>query len=200
MVVEEIYRADKEAALDTLCEAFYDYPVMRSSLADTGDAYGSQLRAMIDLFCENRLYRNQPLHVIRDGQVCLGVAVCSGTERIPQPPELSALERQVNEMMGEAAVARLRAYDVLCEAWEPDFPTHYLGMIGVRNDQQGQGIGKLLVEHLKDVVRADEASGGLCLNTETAKNVPIYERLGFTVQAEAQNEDLHTWCMFWKCE
>ena len=85
-------------------------------------------------------------------------------------------------------------------AGEPNSPPHYLGMLGVRNDHQGQGLGRSLVEHIKSFVRLDPDSTRICLNTETDANVPIYERLGFTVIHESGIDDVHTRCMFWKSD
>ena len=57
MKVELRTQAQKEEALDVLCDAFHEYPVMRCVLADSGPDYDGDLRALIDLFCQARLGR-----------------------------------------------------------------------------------------------------------------------------------------------
>ena len=59
MTFEPIDRTHKPAALDVICEAFYDYPVMRYAIAESGDDYNHHLREVIGLFCENRFGREQ---------------------------------------------------------------------------------------------------------------------------------------------
>ena len=200
MNIEELYQQDKDEALDALCEAFYDYPVMRYVLSDTGGDYDIHLRAMIDSFCENRLGRGQPIYAIRAADQTIAVAVVSSPVRIPDTPELRDLHIRFDQLLGDAAVDRLGKYDDLCIAGEPDRPHHYLGMLGVRTRHQGQGLGRSLVEHVKNIVRGDETSEGICLNTETENNIPIYKRLGFRILSEARLDGLHTRCMFWESD
>ena len=159
----------QDGALDALCEAFYDYPVMRYVLSDTGGDYDIHLRAMIDSFCENRLGRGQPIYAIRAADQTIAVAVVSSPVRIPDTPELRDLHIRLDRLLGDAAVDRLARYDDLCIAAEPERPHHYLGMLGVRRSYQRQGLSRLLVEHIKNIVRGDETSEGICLNTETEK-------------------------------
>ena len=92
---------------------------------------------------------------------------------------LKAQSDRVGDLICEGSVERLRKYDDLCKVGEPECPHHYLCMIGVRNAYQGKGTGRQLVEHLKQIVRDDNISEGICLNTEIEKNIPLYERLGF---------------------
>ena len=198
MRVEEIQRDEREAVLDTLCEAFYDYPFMTYSLAQSGASYGAHLRVMINLFCENRWGRDQPLYAIRKDNEIVAVAVCSGAVSVPSTLELKRLKVEFDEMVGRQAVERLARYDELCEIGEPDCPHHYLGMLGVRNELRGQGYSRILVDRLKQIVRDDDFSEGICLNTEHKANLPIYERLGFEIIAEAEHDEIHTWCHFWK--
>jgi len=73
-------------------------------------------------------------------------------------------------------------------------------MLGIRKDFQGRGLGRSLVEHIKHLVRNHPVSTGICLNTETEGNVPVYERFGFTIIHEAEQDGLHTRCMFWESD
>ncbi|MBS11901.1 MAG: hypothetical protein CME19_09920 [Gemmatimonadetes bacterium] len=86
MTFEPIDRTHKPAALDVVCEAFYDYPVMRYAIAESGDDYNHHLREVIGLFCENRFGRELPLYAIRDDGEIAAVAVCTGAVSIPSTP------------------------------------------------------------------------------------------------------------------
>jgi GNAT superfamily N-acetyltransferase len=200
MRIEDLHRPGKGHILDALCEAFHDYPVMTYTLAGAGPAYDVHLRALINSFCENRLSRNHPIYAIRSGHRVLAAAVVSGPTQTPDSPELKEIHSQLDQLIGPDAVDRLAKYDDVCFAGEPNSPHHYLGMLGVRNDHHGQGLGRSLVEHIKSFVRLDPDSTRICLNTETDANVPIYERLGFTVIHESGIDDVHTRCMFWKSD
>ncbi len=59
------------------------------------------------------------------------------------------------------------------------------------------GLGRVLVEATQALAVRSAVSTGVCLHTETAKNVPLYEHLGFEVIDEAALGDLRTWCMMW---
>jgi hypothetical protein len=59
---------------------------------------------------------------------------------------------------------------------------YYLWFVGVYPDEQQKGIGtKLLHELIKD---ADTERRTICLETSTLKNIPWYEKFGFTVYNE----------------
>tara|TARA_Y100000758_G_scaffold300004_1_gene263419 strand:+ start:29 stop:526 length:498 start_codon:yes stop_codon:yes gene_type:complete len=95
---------------------------------------------------------------------------------------------------------RLGRYDDACEAGDPGQPSHYLGMLGIVSSHQRQGFGKALVAATKELARCSADSRGILLNTETEKNIPYYEKLGFRVVGEADADHVHTWSMFWSCE
>jgi GNAT superfamily N-acetyltransferase len=73
-------------------------------------------------------------------------------------------------------------------------------MLGIVSSHQRQGFGKALVAATKELARCSADSRGILLNTETEKNIPYYEKLGFRVVGEADADHVHTWSMFWSCE
>ena len=54
MQVEHLSEAERSAVVDVLCASFYDYPVMRYALADSGDDYMEHLQALNGFFCDAR--------------------------------------------------------------------------------------------------------------------------------------------------
>ena len=58
------------------------------------------------------------------------------------------------------------------------FPAHL--HINFHPDARGKGLGSVLVNHYKEVLRAQKNPGLHLITSPTAQNVSFYERLGFT--------------------
>jgi len=74
-------------------------------------------------------------------------------------------------------------------------PHWYLGMLGVEPTRQGQGVGGRLIGPI--LTRA-AAEGLACyLETQNARNLPFYQKHGFTVVHEGlvPGSDLRSWAM-----
>jgi GNAT superfamily N-acetyltransferase len=74
-------------------------------------------------------------------------------------------------------------------------PHFYLSALGVDPHRQGGGIGTLLMQPILE--RCDRASIPAYLETAVARNVLLYERLGFRVVEEMDlpRSDVHGWLM-----
>ncbi|MGH2382603.1 MAG: GNAT family N-acetyltransferase [Candidatus Limnocylindria bacterium] len=74
-------------------------------------------------------------------------------------------------------------------------PHFYLSALGVEPDRQGEGIGTALMKPVLD--RCDRDQVPAYLETATARNVLLYERLGFDVVEELTlpTTDVHGWLM-----
>jgi len=74
-------------------------------------------------------------------------------------------------------------------------PHFYLSALGVEPQRQGEGIGSALLRPVLD--RCDRAGIAAYLETATARNVLLYERLGFDVVEELTlpRTDVHGWLM-----
>jgi ribosomal protein S18 acetylase RimI-like enzyme len=71
----------------------------------------------------------------------------------------------------------------------------YLSAVGVDPARQGQGIGTALIRPV--LLRADATATPAYLETAVARNVLLYERLGFDVVEELDlpDTDIHGWLM-----
>jgi ribosomal protein S18 acetylase RimI-like enzyme len=74
-------------------------------------------------------------------------------------------------------------------------PHYYLSALGVEPERQGEGIGSALLRPVLD--SCDERRIPAYLETATARNVLLYERLGFDVVEELTlpRSDVHGWLM-----
>jgi ribosomal protein S18 acetylase RimI-like enzyme len=74
-------------------------------------------------------------------------------------------------------------------------PHYYLSALGVEPARQGEGIGTALLAPVLERARGDRVLS--YLETATARNVLLYERLGFEVAEELTlpGTDVHGWLM-----
>ena len=87
--------------------------------------------------------------------------------------------------MGLSAFSRFMAFaahtDKLHKAAAP-MPHYYLFALGVSPSAQGKGVGGLLVRRMLE--RTDRENLPTYLETQCARNIELYRRLGFNVAAE----------------
>ena len=199
MKIRELWHPDKESALDVLCAAFHDYPVTRYVVGADDPDYDSKLRELAGFFVEARLMRGVPLIGLCDGSTLIGVAVLTPPGESPAPPALDECHARVSRRLGAEAMARFERYDEACEATDPGHFAHYLGMIGVRPEVQGHGLGRQLMDAVKQRAQSHPRSTGVALNTESEENLQFYARMGFQRISEADAESVHTWSFYWRC-
>ena len=186
-----------DEAVKVLCEAFYDYPVMRFVIGPAGDDYDRRLRLLVGFFTASRLLRDYPVLGVasQEGRV-VAVAGIDPAEGRSEPPALSELGRQLATELGQDAVERLEAFSASCQRHEPEVPHYNLGMIGVRRASAGQGHGRRLLEAVHEMSARDQASVGVGLTTEDPRNVALYERFGYEIVGEEDVGTIHTWVFF----
>ena len=178
-----------------LCEAFAEYPVMRYVLGDQGD-YLARLRTLIGFFHGARVLRGDAILGVSRGGELVGVALCSLPDRVA-PAEMAELRGRTWAELGADARER---YDEFGRAWEPlgvAEPNIHVNMLAVPPRYQGQGLGRRLLEQVHLMSREREDSLGVTLTTESAANVPFYERQGYRVVGHrVVAPGLETWGFF----
>ena len=106
--------------------------------------------------------------------------------------------QEVAAAWGRAAVDRFQAFladrDGAVGSLTPE-PHWHLTWLGVEPGQQGQGIGSTLVRQM--TTRADAEGMACWLFTFAARNVPVYEHLGFHVTLDTllPSSGLRLWVM-----
>lgn len=83
------------------------------------------------------------------------------------------------EMESDATSDRMKAFEAAFADHVPSDPHWYLGVVAVDPDLQGQGIGRAVVA--AGCARADADHVSCFLESTSAKNLPLYESLGFQV-------------------
>ena len=194
----EVLPVDRtEEALDVLCDAFYDYPVMRHVVGEDGDDYDKRLRTLIGFFLAARVLREEPmLAVIDDGRV-VAVAILTSPGDRAAPAALLERREVVWAELGQAARER---YEALGHIWQeftiPDRHYH-LNMIGVCRTHGGRGLGGLLLDAVHELSRGESGSCGVSLTTEDPANVSLYEHYGYEIVGHAIcSPDFETWSFF----
>ena len=107
-----------------------------------------------------------------------------------------ALVRTVDQLAEDPA--RCRSFWDWVGSMTPKEPMWVLDHVGVDPNRQGSGIGTALVNF--GLARAAEGGVAAYLEAGNPRNVPYYERLGFSVFAHADAPDggPHIW--FMRCE
>ena len=84
--------------------------------------------------------------------------------------------------------------------WGPlnvDEPNIHVNMLGVPPRFQGRGLGRRLLERVHAMSREHPDSRGVSLTTESAGNVPFYERLGYRMVGHGRiGPGLESWGFF----
>jgi GNAT superfamily N-acetyltransferase len=196
-VIVHLQPEEKEEAVRVLTAAFHNYPAFRFFLQGEGEEdYGRKLRLMVSFFCEARLWMDWPPLVVRLATTPVAAALVNPPVETVFNPNLRQAFNQLKEAVGPTVINNLMAYEKTCERMAPESPHYYLGMIGVLPAHQGQGFARLLLEHVHQASDNNPQASGVCLNTETPKNVPLYRLFGYEVIGEEDVGPLHTWAMF----
>ena len=70
-------------------------------------------------------------------------------------------------------------------------------MLGVRSSYAGQGLARRLLDVLHERSCRDRESRGVTLNTEDARNLPLYQHFGYRVIGQARvSDELQTWAFY----
>lgn len=192
-----LYEQNIPEITDVLCEAFYNYPVMKYVLGEKED-YDTRLRKAVTFFVSARALRKEPLLAIYNSENKLvAAATVTLPGEIPSPPELFKLRDELWAEIGSEEKARYENYGYVASGLLPKEPHHHLNMIGVRNAYQGKGLARQLISKVEELVSEHPTSTGLSLNTEVDSNVNFYLHLGFELLGKTNvDKDITTWGFF----
>ena len=195
-VARRLAGRDVEATVvETLCEAFAEYPVMRYVLGPGGN-YAERLRTLIGFFVAARVLRDDPMFGIDGDSGLVGVATCTLPGGSP-PAELDAVRERTWAALGADALER---YGNCVRAWEPlgvAEPNLHVNMLAVRPRFQGRGLSRVLLDRVHALSRDLPESVGVTLTTEARENVALYQRFGYRIVGRGEiAPGLDTWGFF----
>lgn len=186
--VRPLTDVDVPVAVETLTQAFADYPFTRHVIASEGH--------------EGRVRRFQELCLTRVGMVYgrvwvaeegLAVAVWATPDQDPSPA-FAEIGQELGDLTGDRAGAFESAEQALAPH-RPQEPVWFLNTVGVAPQVQGKGLGRAVLA--PGIEAAAQAGYPAFLETSSESNVKFYERLGFQVTADIPLPDHgpRTWCM-----
>ena len=193
--IETVTMDEFDEAVDVLCQAFYDYPVMKYLAANAGDDYDRQLRLLVGFFSRARHLRGDLVWAIRSEGRIVGVA------NIVRPDtkgnsELDSAREQLWTELGDEARMRYEAFGEATAQFSITDPHYHLPMIGVLPECGGQGVGRRLLDGLHELSADDPGSSGVTLTTEHPDNVSLYQYFGYEIVGSTKIGDFESWTFF----
>ncbi len=177
-VIREATHADLDTLVDTLSDAFNDDPMFNWVIP------------------EKSLYPDFFRIIVRDVYLPRGIAHLEDQgrgaalwlppgEKFEIPPRLAMLGMVARLVLrrGLGSLGRMRRQGALFDQHHPTKPHFYLQFVGCRQRHQGKGVGSALMKNGTRL--ADEAGMPAYLESSNSLNLPLYERHGFAVQADA---------------
>ena len=202
VLVRVLCHRDRSAFVSVMGSAFASDPLFVALLGhDASRVAASRRDALVGyLFDMNRSVDGTARGLFVDGRLVAAMLV--------EPPARSRVLAGVGMLvaaaryvpvglrLGGRASKLLNDYFRDTRAVAPRAPHHYLAMVGVRSDRQGQGFGRRLVEDAFAQARSHARSSGLALDTENLENVRLYARWGFVEGEVVALGDLRAYAMF----
>jgi len=172
-----------------LADAFFDDPLSDWLLPNTRRRNGALQRSMGWVMRETYLPHGGVWTTEEVDAVALwgrpGDPKPSALQQLPGLPTFVATyRRQLPRAMRASSAFEKR---------RPSQPHWFLDLLAVRPDRQGQGVGSALAATA--LAEADRVCFPTFLETSNARNVPLYERLGFVVSEEFDVGPVHVWAM-----
>ncbi len=184
-------------ALDVLTDAFQDDPLIRH------------------MFPANTKEESQPFFSFLLAKSILLNELLLGIECNGELIGIANVERSVRNRVGIFQIGKLiyqslrfafrisfrnfifiNNYMKLTSSLRPENPNHYLIFISIAPKHQGKGVGRMLLDHIHSLVEQSPHSSGIGLDTENAKNIPLYERFGYKLIGTEFMEPVTIYSMF----
>lgn len=176
--IETATRKDLASLGYILGDAFSDDPCMNWVIPHTG-LYPEFFRLMA-----RSLYLRHELVFLDEERRAAAMWLPPGVEhKVPLVPAKFWLLLRLLAHSGTGVVKRLEQAQSVMSRHHPTVPHYYLQSIGVRRNCQGLGLGSALLKHTTAI--CDQAQLPAYLESSTPRNIPLYQRHGFEVTAEA---------------
>ncbi len=200
--IVSLTRKYRRQAVAVLVEAFNNYPAMREFFfrhATDAKEYQRWLYLTMGLTFDRSLYLHDPLAGIIRNETLVAVMCClrpgmSQEEDWPEPLQ-KTYATWVNAV-GEEGVRKFELYAEVCDQHRPSGHHYFVDCLGVLDSHRGNGYAKALLQYCVNLSNADPDSNGVALDTEAARNVAFYQRLGYELTGESEIEEMQCWHFF----
>ncbi len=193
MLVRAADAGDRAAAIATLTEAFVADPMLRFLAPDDTD-YPVFAEAFFGTLFDLRAHGGGEVRVTDDVSA-VSLWNPPGGNRLGSDHVEASFEEHVMPLLDEGGSRRMADFDDALTSMHPHEPHWYLGVVGVRGDRRGEGLGGKVIRAILDDPGA--AGDAAYLVTGTEGNLAIYRRLGFEVRSETDIPDgPHLWGMW----
>ncbi len=183
-------------AINLMASAFASDPLFRATFKGS-----DQTRAFVAFMLDmNRLLGGQAIGAFEEGRLvgCVLIEAPAPARSITYMAKMAIVLIRFMPLalrLSVRSIATLNTYFVRTRAAPPSRLYAYLAMVGVAPEQQGRGMGRVLI---KEAERRAGAWGadGIALDTENSANVPFYEKLGFKLGQQIDLQAFTSFCMY----
>ncbi len=196
--VEALEARELTNAASVLARAFRDNPGITAMLGTKNPERRLSLLERLTPVL-TRAYRDHAeAWIVRapDGTIA-GVALTAAPDGYPPRPAMELqIAWDVMRALPLVTTARLGVSDAILRHYHMQGRHHYLFMLGVSPERQGQGYGGALLRALS--TRANDGRLPCYLETDKLSSVRLYERHGYVVTRQRTFPglpDLTLWCM-----
>ncbi|MBC7304676.1 MAG: GNAT family N-acetyltransferase [Nocardia sp.] len=176
--IRSLTTADLDRASEILGLAFADYPWTDWCVAE--DSHLERISSLQRLYLEDMALPHGCAYI--DDNVH-GVAAFL-PPHAPAPPEEVSVK--IAELHGDRFDRVMAADEQLSELPIPQ-GAWLLATIGTAPESRGTGLGAALMKH--GLAELDRAGNSCWLDTATERNLPLYQRFGFTVIGQVALDD-----------
>jgi ribosomal protein S18 acetylase RimI-like enzyme len=167
---------------EILADAFAEDPVFQWLIDPNVRNRDQRMRMFFTSMSRSYLRQAKPCYIAGDGSAA---AMWAAPGKWALPMSEMALEAAPQTAAFGRRLQRALRTQLQIEGLHPKSPKHwYLGYLGARQENQGQGFGSQL---LREVLSKADADGvPAYLESSNERNVPLYERHGFKVVEEVR--------------
>jgi len=172
-----------------LADAFAAQPLIDYLFPVTGDRKRQVTRLYLRLLLDMLVATGQPLWAVMLEDRVIGFAAIYEPAVTADPWGGLRLLVRLTLGAGLPAVWRLLRLIMAVEPHYPTSPYYHLVTIAVHPDFQGLGFGRQLLDRIHALSSEHPTSTGVWVETDTQKNILMYEHFGYSIQEQLKFSD-----------
>jgi hypothetical protein len=176
--MERATYADKEAVVNILCNSFDDNKSVNYIIKQDRKR-SLRLRRLMEYSFEI-CYHFGDVILSDDKKGCALLVMPDKKKTTLKTILLNA--RLAFTCIGFSGIKKAMAREAKINRVHPEHPIYYLWFIGVDPEEQNKRIGSLLLKHV--IKQSEIRNRPIYLETSTTKNLPWYQKFGFTIFEE----------------